>query len=171
MSIKHILAAVAATAIGFGANAATQLTLNDGDTLQGVYEDYEITIAAGATVTFDGASLTNTTCNAPAVKCLGNATIVLAEGSDNNVVNMVDYYSAIYPAADATLTIQGSGSLYVAAPGKYYRNYGAAIGSYSGGGSNTGTPISSSRAATSPPSEATVAQVSVLARMMRPAAT
>ena len=105
-----------------------------------MYEDYEITIAAGATVTFDGASLTNTTCNAPAVKCLGNATIVLAEGSDNSVVNMVDHYSAIYPAANATLTIQGSGSLNVAAPGTSFKNYGAAIGSYSGGSYNTGTP-------------------------------
>ena len=134
------LLTICAAALCFCANAATKLTLNDGDTLQGVYEDYEITIAAGATVTFNGASLTNTTCNAPAVKCLGNATIVLAEGSDNSVVNMVDYYSAIYPAADATLTIQGSGSLYVAAPGNNFKNYGAAIGSYSGGGSNTGTP-------------------------------
>ena len=139
-AVVSAAALCAAAVLPLGANAATQLTLNDGDTLQGVYEDYEITIAAGATVTFDGASLTNTTCNAPAVKCLGNATIVLAEGSDNSVVNMVDYYSAIYPAADATLTIQGSGSLYVAAPGKYFKNYGAAIGSYSGGGSNTGTP-------------------------------
>ena len=137
---KKVIAAIATFTLFLGANAATQLTLNNGDTLQGVYEDYEITIAAGATVTFNGASLTNTTSSSPAVKCLGNATIVLAEGSDNSVVNMANYYSAIYPAANATLTIQGAGSLYVAAPGTFFKNYGAAIGSYSSGSDNSGTP-------------------------------
>ena len=42
---KSLLMTTAA-ALCLGANAATQLTLNDGDTLQGVYQDYEITIAA-----------------------------------------------------------------------------------------------------------------------------
>ena len=140
MSIKHILAAVAAMAIGFGANAATQLTLNDGDTLTGEYADATITIAAGATVTFDGVTVVNTSGSAPAVNCLGNATIILADGTVNAVTNMANYYSAIYPAANATLTIQGAGSLYVAAPGTYRRNYSAAIGSYSSGSDNSGTP-------------------------------
>ena len=58
--VKSMLAAVAAlaTSATLPALAATLLTLNDGDTLAGVYEDYEITIAASATVTVNGVSVT-----------------------------------------------------------------------------------------------------------------
>ena len=90
MNIKGILAAVAATAICLGANAATQLTLNNGDTLTGEYADATITIAAGATVTFDGVTVVNTSGSAPAVNCLGNATIILADGTVNAVTNMAN---------------------------------------------------------------------------------
>ena len=108
--------------------------------MTGTYADATITIAAGATVTFDGVTVVNTSGSAPAVNCLGNATIILADGTVNAVTNMANYYSAIYPAANATLTIQGAGSLYVAAPGTFRRNYSAAIGSYSSGSANSGTP-------------------------------
>ncbi len=119
---------VAFAAAGLGANAATSLTLNDGDTLTGVYEDYEITITAGATVTFNGATMTHTSGTAPAVDCLGDATIILAPGSVNAVTNTVAGHSCVRPAENATLTIRGSGTLTAA--GGYNA---AAIGSSQGG--------------------------------------
>ncbi len=108
---------IATTAICSVANAATQLTLNDGDTLQGVYEDYEITIAAGATVTFNGASVTLTS-GGPAVRCAGDATIILAPGSVNSVDGSATSYAGIFNyAGDSdtvnTLTIAGTGALTV----------------------------------------------------------
>ena len=112
----------------FSASAATGLTLNDGDTLTGVYEDYEIEIAEGATVTFSGATVTHTSGSAPAVKCLGDATIILAPGSVNAVTNTVGGHSCVRPAENATLTIRGSGTL-TAAGG----DNAAAIGSGNGG--------------------------------------
>ena len=51
--IRKLAMAIVASATCLGATAATQLTLNDGDTLTGVYEDYGITIAAGATAGVD----------------------------------------------------------------------------------------------------------------------
>ena len=118
---------VAFAAAGFGANAATGLTLNDGDTLTGVYEDYEITIAAGATVTFNGATITHTSGSGrAAIDCAGNATIVLAEGSVNGVTNTVNSCAAIHPATNATLTIRGSGSLDAYSSGDYGAGIGAA---------------------------------------------
>ena len=119
---------VAFAAAGFSANAATSLTLNDGDTLTGVCEDYEITIAAGATVTFNGATITHTSTTAPAVNCLGDATIILAPGSVNAVTNTVRGYSCVRPTENATLTIRGSGTLMAAGGDK-----AAAIGSGNGG--------------------------------------
>jgi hypothetical protein len=122
------LLTICAAALCFCANAATQLTLNDGDTLSGVYEDYEITIAAGATVTFNGATVTHTSGDGrAAIDCAGNATIVLAEGSVNGVTNTVNNCAAIHPANNATLTIRGSGSLDAYSRG----NYGAGIGAAS----------------------------------------
>ena len=118
---------IATTAICSVANAATQLTLNDGDTLQGVYEDYEITIAAGATVTFNNATVTHTSGSGrAAIDCAGNATIVLAEGSVNGVTNTVNSCAAIHPATNATLTIRGSGSLDAYSSGDYGAGIGAA---------------------------------------------
>ena len=105
-----------AVALCLCANAATELTLNDGDTLTGVYEDYEITIAAGATVTFNNATVTRTNDNAAVVKTLGDATIILAPGSVNSVTHTkTDGYAGagISPAVNYTLTIDGSGSLTV----------------------------------------------------------
>ena len=107
---------VAFAAAGLGANAATSLTLNDGDTLTGVYEDYEITIAAGATVTFNNATVTRASDNAAVVQTLGDATIILAEGSENSVAHTQTsgYAGAgISSAAGHTLTIDGTGSLVV----------------------------------------------------------
>ena len=108
--------AAAFFAAGLGANAATGLTLNDGDTLTGVYEDYEITIAAGATVTLDGATITRASDNAAVVQTLGDATIILAEGSENSVAHtQTSGYggAGISPAVGHTLTIDGTGSLTV----------------------------------------------------------
>lgn len=45
------LLTICAAALCFCANAATQLTLNDGDTLTGSYGNHYATVAAGATIT------------------------------------------------------------------------------------------------------------------------
>ena len=127
-TLKSMLAATVVAGTTIVASAATQLTLNNGDTLSGVYADYEITIAAGATVTFNGATVTHTSGSGRAtIDCVGNATIVLAEGSANFVTNTVDTCAAIHPANNATLTILGSGSLDAYSSGRY----GAGIGSAS----------------------------------------
>ena len=127
---KLALAIMASVAAVFSASAATQLTLNDGDTLQGVYEDYEITIAAGATVTFNNATVTHTSGSAPAVKCLGDATIILADGTVNSVDNStINYYAGIYPENNTTLTIAGTGALSVLG-GKQGAGIGASAHSY-----------------------------------------
>ena len=114
------LLTICAAALCFCANAATQLTLNNGDTLQGVYEDYEITIAAGATVTFNNATVTRTTGSDPAVRCDGDATIILADGSVNSVDGSATSYAGICiyghsSGSDTTntLTIAGTGALTV----------------------------------------------------------
>ena len=127
--MMKLMAAIAAVAtnVTLSALAATQLTLNNGDTLTGVYEDYEITIAAGATVTFNNATVTHTSGDGrAAIDCAGNATIVLAEGSVNGVTNTVNSCAAIHPATNATLTIRGSGSLDAYSSGDYGAGIGAA---------------------------------------------
>ena len=118
--IRKLAMAIVASATCLGANAATQLTLNDGDTLTGVYEDYGITIAAGATVTFNNATVTRTTGSDPAVRCYGDATIILAPGSVNSVDASATSFAGICIYAYSsgsdttnTLTIAGTGALTV----------------------------------------------------------
>ncbi len=81
----------------------------DGDTLTGtaVKENLIITVVADDTVT-----LSNATINSGRIECLGNATLVLAEGTVNSVHEGWDK-SAIYVPQNYTLTITGNGSLDV----------------------------------------------------------
>lgn len=84
----------------------------DGDVLTGqLPSNYQLTIAAGATVTLFNATVNYENPGRPAVSCLGNATLVL-KGS-NTVTCNGSNGAGITPANGKTLTIQGNGILNV----------------------------------------------------------
>ena len=78
-------------------------------------------------MTLDGVAITHTSGSGrAAIDCAGNATIVLAEGSENFVSNTVDNCAAIRSVTNATLTIRGTGSLDAYSSGRYGAGIGAA---------------------------------------------
>ena len=90
-------------------------TANDGDVLTGTTTAYKVTIAAGATVTLNNANINYNGYNGPAIKCLGNATIILADGTTNSATlpdgydpDMSGYPGIQAGGAGTTLIIQGS---------------------------------------------------------------
>ena len=84
----------------------------DGDVLTGqLPSDYQLTIAADATVTLFNATVNYDRGGRPAVSCLGDATLVL-KGS-NTVTCNSSSGAGITPADGKTLTIQGNGILNV----------------------------------------------------------
>ncbi len=97
------------------ASLGTDYVAQNGDILINTLgENHKISIAAGATVTLDNASInaagTWTTGDYAGITCLGNATIILSR------TNTVKGFCEDYPGVQAgptgtTLTIQGSGSL------------------------------------------------------------
>ena len=104
-----------------GANVVTlssgsgNVPLRNGHILTGTGgTETQVTIADGATVTFNGVNNTAIPDNSshpwPGISCLGNATIVL-NGSTTNSVKGGRGGSGIHVAANKTLTIQGSGTL------------------------------------------------------------
>ena len=112
------------------------LTLADGDvltgTLDGATQKVKISIAAGATVTLAGATINgvhtiDTECRWAGLNCVGNATIILADGTTNSVTNFQRYYPCIHVPEGYTLTIRGGS----AGTGKLIanaHNLGAGIG-------------------------------------------
>lgn len=81
--------------------------------------NYKITIANGATVTLDNATINgenNDSYNWAGITCLGDATIVL-EGT-NTVKGFYNEHPGIYVPDSYTLTIQGTGSLTASSNGK-----------------------------------------------------
>lgn len=114
------------------------ITLANGDVLTGMLDGatqkYKISIAAGATVTLNNATINGVHTDDShelwaGLTCLGNATIIL-EGT-NAVENFNRYYPGIEPGpTGTTLTIRGSGSL--TATGSHL---GAGIGTKYDGGS------------------------------------
>ena len=108
----------------------THYKAKDGDvlvgTLDGNTHPYKITIADGATVTLSNVTINGVSRdNYPwaGITCLGDATIVLAEGTTNTVKGFHQSFPGILPAVDKTLTIEGTGSLTVSSNG-----VGAGIG-------------------------------------------
>ncbi|WP_284438410.1 hypothetical protein [Prevotella communis] len=100
----------------------------DGDVLTGETTSCKVTIAAGATVTLDGVNITK---YGYCIKCLGDATIILKDGSKNTLTGTsTDYPALSIGDANTTLTIQGSTGVLNVTSG----NYCAGIG---GGYSNT----------------------------------
>ena len=92
-----------------------EVTLQNGDVLTGTGGiNTNVKIADGATVTLSGVHITayyNTNSNKrPGITCLGDAVIVMAEGTTNNVKGGNENPGIRVPA-DKTLTLQGSGTL------------------------------------------------------------
>ena len=100
----------------------------NGDVLTGTLVScHKISIAAGATVILNGASINyNDTPvfsgDFPGITCLGNATIIVS-GTDY-VKGFNEGYPGIFVPSGFTLTITGSGTLYAQG-----HEYGAGIGS------------------------------------------
>ena len=100
----------------------------NGDVLTGVTSSYKVTIAAGATVTLDGVTISGSSY---CIKCAGDATIILKDGSTNTLTSTSEDYPALSIGdANTTLTIQGSTGVLNVTSG----NFIAGIG---GGYSNT----------------------------------
>ncbi len=98
-----------------------ELLLHDGDTLTGIGGVHtHVSIADGATVTFSGVDITTILEDDdhrwPGITCLGDAVIVLAEGTTNSVKGGFDR-PGIYVPESKSLTLQGSGTLNVTGGG------------------------------------------------------
>ena len=107
-------------------------TAVDGETLLGtLVNNVKISIADGATVTLDGITINgvdNDTYEWAGLTCLGDATIILKDGTMSNVKGFYLGFPGINVPLGSTLTIKGTGSLNASSHG-----YGAGIG----GESNT----------------------------------
>jgi len=83
----------------------------DGETLKGTLgENVKISIAAGATVTIAGVTITgenNPRYTWAGITCEGDATIILKDGSTNTVTGFFNTYPGIYVPSEMTLTIKG----------------------------------------------------------------
>ena len=104
----------------------------DGDVLSGTLNgNYQVSIAAGATVTLDDVTINGANDENrqwAGITCAGDATIVLS--GESTVKGFHKNYPAIYIAPDKTLTIQGTGKL-IASPYDN-SNLAAAIGGGNG---------------------------------------
>ena len=98
------------TIIGL-ATVDSDITVEDGAILTGTLgANVQISIADGATVTLDGVSINGENYENyswAGITCLGNATIILKDGSENTVRGFNEYYPGIYVPKNYTLTIQG----------------------------------------------------------------
>ena len=92
--------------------------------------NYKISIADGATVTLSGVTINGVNhwdYEWAGLNCLGDATIILADGTTNTVKGFYEYYPGIHIPESSTLTIQGelagTGTLNASSNG-----HGAGIG-------------------------------------------
>ena len=111
------------------ATITSDYVIPDGTTLTGTLgTNAKLSIAAGATVTLNGVNInwagSLASGDFAGLNCVGNATIVLADGSVNYVKGFMDGPAGIHIAPNYTVTISGNGTLNVATKGG-----GAAIGS------------------------------------------
>ena len=116
-------------------------TANNGETLKGTLaKNVKVSIADGATVTLDGVTINGTNdwnCQWSGITCLGDATIILKDGTTNTVKGFHSNYPGIFVPGDKnnssnnnTLIIQGTGSLNASSNGR-----GAGIGGVYNGAS------------------------------------
>ena len=106
-------------------SSTAEVTLLDGDVVFGTGgQETRVKIADGATVTLNGVDITairnNDSHKWAGITCLGDAVIILADGTTNNVKGGYNC-SGIFVPEGHTLTIRGNGSL-------------EAIGDYGGSG-------------------------------------
>lgn len=109
----------------FSLNLSTltsDFTAQDGDVLTGSLSgNYKVSIADGATVTLGGVTINGTNDDSykwAGITCLGDATIVLADGTTNTVKGFYEVFPGIRSAEGKTLTIEGTGSLTASSNGK-----------------------------------------------------
>ena len=111
----------------------TDMTIPDGFTLTGTLDGaHKISIADGATVTLDNATIEGINSDwfqYAGITCLGDATIILKEGTTNTVNGYAGGHPGIQGAAGKTLAIKGSGTLNA-------KSYGTGAGIGSGAYSN-----------------------------------
>lgn len=110
------------------ANVYENMTLEDGDVLTGTLsEKVKISIADGATVTLDDATIEGTNesgCKWAGITCLGDATIILKYGTNNTVTGFYTDYPGIYVPSGKTLTIKGDGWLTARSNGDWAAGIG-----------------------------------------------
>ena len=109
----------------------------NGDILTGTLAgNYKISIADGATVTLDGMAINGVNDENykwAGITCVGDATIILKEGSVNSVMGFYETAPGIFIPEGKTLVIKGEGSLtastYIKDPSDIYSyGFGAGIG-------------------------------------------
>ena len=106
-------------------------TATDGMTISGrLAANVKVSIADGATVTLDGVTIggdDDENYKWAGLNCLGDATIILKDGTENTVRGFYRYYPGIHVPAGSRLTItggtEGNGTLTATSSG-----YGAGIG-------------------------------------------
>ena len=101
--------------------------IRDGSTLTGTLgANVKVCIENGATVTLDGVTILGElvySCQWAGLNCMGDATLILASGSENTVRGFYAYYPGINVPWAHTVTIKGDGSLTASSNG-----YAAGIG-------------------------------------------
>lgn len=108
-------------------NSSTEAfaTARNGMTVYGTLDaNVKVSIADGATVTLDGATINGTNNDSytwAGINCLGDANIILS--GSNTVKGFYQKYPGVHVPSDKTLTISGSGSLNASSNGQ-----GAGIG-------------------------------------------
>ena len=120
-------------------STAEYATATDGMTIKGTLAaNVKVSIAADATVTLDGVTINGEDNEAymwAGLNCLGDATIILKDGTTNTVKGFYRIYPGIHVPDGSTLTItggtEGNGKLTASSYG-----YGAGIGGGSEGGSD-----------------------------------
>ena len=97
------------------ANGVLYYAAQNGDILSDVFDgggQGYVTVADGASVTLNGVHIDQPhNCDHATIHCLGDATIVLADGSNNQVNVPGGYYPAVFVPQGDTLTISGTGKL------------------------------------------------------------
>ena len=98
-----------------GTEPSGYATATNGMTITGTLSaNVKVSIDPGATVTLDGITINgvhNYDCRWAGLTCLGDATIILKDGTTSNVKGFFLDYPGIYVPEGKTLTIQGTGSL------------------------------------------------------------
>ena len=112
------------------ASVTGNYVIQNGETVTGTLgSKVKISIADGATITLSGITIKgedNEAYNWAGLTCLGDATIVLADDTENTVGRFYQYLPGIFIPENKTLTIEGSGTLNVCTSDNIHDKEGAA---------------------------------------------